>query len=118
MKKTIISTLLLLALSITASAEEQRVLMDFHRKDHVGPSGGVDRAPMRISIDVTCDTDTRTIEIVGDDAIEAEAYLYTSTGDIVDYSASVNTVFSVATPGIYVILIQGDSWYATGEVEM
>ncbi|MDE5882449.1 MAG: hypothetical protein K2H60_12030 [Muribaculaceae bacterium] len=118
MKKTIISTLLLLALSITASAKERNVSMEFHRKNNPPSTGSVDRAPMRIPIDVTCDTDTRTIEIVGDEAIEAEAYLYTSTGDIADYSASVNTVFSVANPDIYVILIQGDSWYATGEVEM
>lgn len=117
MKKTIISTLLLLALSITASAEERKVSMEFHRKP-TGSTGVVNRVPMRLAIDVTCDIDTRTIEIVGDDAIDAEAYLYTSTGDIADYSASVNTVFSVAAPGIYVILIQGDSWYATGEVEM
>ena len=118
MKKTIISTLLLLALSITASAEERKVSMEFHLENKQSSTGRVHRAPTRIPIDVICDTDTRTIEIVGDDAIEAEAYLYTSTGDIADYSASVNTVFSVANPDIYVILIQGDSWYATGEVEM
>ena len=98
MKKIIISTLLLLALSITASAKERKVSMEFHRENKQSSTGVVNRAPMRISIDVAYDTDTRTIEIVGDEAIEAEAYLYTSTGDIEDYSGSVNNVFSVANP--------------------
>lgn len=118
MKKFIISTMLLLTLSITAAAEECRVSMEFHRENAQQITGRINRAPMRIPIDVMYDSDMHTIEIVGNDVIEAQVYLYTSTGDIVDYSASVNTVFYIPTPGIYVILIQGDSWYAEGEVEM
>lgn len=118
MKKFIISTMLLLMVSITASADSQVLPMEVHTRNNSNKSTTVDRAPRRIPIEVRYDSKMRTIEIVGNDAVEAEVYLYTSTGDEVDYSASVNTVFYVPTSGIYVVLIQGDNWYAEGEVEM
>ena len=36
----------------------------------------------------------------------------------INYSSSLNAVFTVLTSGTYIIEIQGDGWYAEGEIEV
>ena len=73
---------------------------------------------MRLPIEVVYYSDTHEIEVIGDESIEAEVFLYNANGTLEDYSATLNTDFSVFTFGTYTILIQGDGWYAKGDVEM
>lgn len=116
MKKTIIFTLLMLMMGFTASATEDGVFMDFHRMSNPSKHTEVNRAPMHLPIEVTYNSETQIITIIGDESIDAEAYLYNSAGEVEDYSMSLNTTLSISTSGIHTIYIQGDGWYAEGNV--
>ena len=76
------------------------------------------RAPMRLPIEVVYDSDTHKIEVIGDESMEAEVFLYNANGSLENYSSLLNTEFTVLTPGIYIIQIEGEGWYAEGEIEI
>lgn len=118
MKKLIILAGLLLAMAHTAFAEQQGVFMKFHSKVNPQKNMEVNRAPMRVLIEVIYDSDTHKIEVIGNNSIEAEVFLYNANGNLEGYSPSLNTSFTVLTPNTYVILIEGDGWYAEGEIEV
>lgn len=118
MKKSIIFTWLMLAVAFTVSAAEKGVFMEYHRKSNPSRNTQVHRAPMRIPIEVTYDSNTQTIKIVGDESIDAEAYLYDISGNIEDYSPSLEVTFYVSTPGIHIISIQGEGWYGEGAIQI
>lgn len=115
MTKTFIILVLLIAMAHNVQAERRDVLMETYHKNQTEKK--VNRAPMRINIDVFYDSDTHIIEVVGDESIEAEVFLK-ADGILEDYSSTLNTVFTVSTSGLYVIIIQGDDWYAEGEIEI
>lgn len=81
-------------------------------------TSGRHRAPMHINIEAYYNPSAQTIEVVGDEYIGAEVFLYDAEGPLVDYSSSINTVFSVSAPGSYRILIQSPNWYAEGEIQI
>ena len=118
MKKTMILVGLLFAMAHTAFAEQQGVLMDFHRKSIPEKNMKVNRAPMRLPIEVIYDSDTHIIEVIGNESMEAEVFLYDAAGSLEDYSSTLNAHFTVWTPGYYTIRIQGDEWFAEGEIVM
>lgn len=109
---------LLLGMAHTAFAEQQGVFMQFYRRLNPENTRDVNRAPMRLPIEVVYDSDTHKIEVIGDESMEAEVFLYNANGDLENYSSSLNTEFTVLTPGIYIIQIQSDGWYAEGEIEV
>lgn len=105
------------AIAFTAFSEGTPVLMDFHNKNNSHKHTTVDRAPARIpAIEVYYDSETQTIEVVGDEYVEAEVFLYDEEGNVVDYSSTLNAIFSVSAPGSYRIHIQSANWYAEGEI--
>lgn len=118
MKKAIILAGLLLAMAHTAFAEQRDVFIQFHSKINPQNCRDVNRAPMRLPIEVLYNSDTHKIEVIGDEDMDAEVFLYNSNGSLENYSSSLNTEFTVLTPGIYIIQIQGDGWYAEGEIEV
>lgn len=118
MKKLIIMAVLLLGMAHTAFAEKRGVLMEIHYRSVPGKNMSVNRAPMRLPIEVVYDSDTHKIEVIGDESMEAEVFLYDANESLKNYSSSLNTEFTVLTPGIYIIQIQGDGWYAEGEIEV
>lgn len=119
MKKVIILMVLLLTtMAHTVFAEQRGVFMEFHRKINPGKNMQVNRAPMRMPIEVVYDSDTHNIKVTGDTGIEAEVFLYNVNGTLESHSSTLNTEFSVLESGTYVILIQGECWYAEGEIEM
>lgn len=59
-----------------------------------------------------------TIEVIGNGSLEAEVFLYNINGTLESYSPILNTDFTVLNLGTYSIQIQGDGWYAEGEVEI
>ena len=118
MRKKIILVGLLLVMAYSAFAEQRGVFMEIHRKSIPEKNLEVNRAPMRLPIEVMYDSDTHTITVTGNDSIEAEVFLYNANGNLEDYSSSLSTNFTVLTSGAYVILIQGDGWYAEGEIEV
>lgn len=118
MKKAIILAGLLLGMAHTVFATQWGVFMEFHRKSNPGKNMSVNRAPMRLPISVVYDSDTHQIEVTGDESMDAEVFLYNTNGTLENYSSTLNTNFTVLIPGTYFIQIQGDGWYAEGEVEM
>lgn len=77
MKKVIILVVLLLTtMAHTAFAEQRGVFMEFHRKINPGKNMQVNRAPMRMPIEVVYDSDTHNIKVTGEKGIEAEVFLY------------------------------------------
>ena len=118
MKKMIFIAGLLLSMALTAFAEQQGVFMQFHRKINPENSRDVNRARMRLPIDVVYDSDMHKIEVTGEESIEAEVFLYNTNGSLENYSSSLNTDFTVLNSGIYTIQIQGNGWYAEGEIEV
>ena len=119
MKKVIILVVLLLTtMAHTAFAEQRGVFMEFHRKINPGKYMHVTRAPMRMPIEVVYDSDTHNIKVTGEKGIEAEVFLYNANGVLESHSSTLNAEFSVLESGTYVILIQGECWYAEGEIEM
>ena len=119
MKKAIILVgLLLITMAHTAFAEQRGVFMEFHRKINPGKNMQVNRAPMRLPIEVAYDSETHDIKVIGDNSIEAEVFLYDANGTLESYSSTLNTDFNVRGTGTYTILIQGEGWYAEGDIEM
>ncbi|MCC8036802.1 MAG: hypothetical protein Q4D41_05970 [Prevotellaceae bacterium] len=118
MKKLIILATLLLGMAHAAFAEKRGVLMEIHYRSVPGKNMSVNRAPMRLPIEVVYDSDTHRIKVTGNESMDAEVFLYNANGDLENYSSSLNTEFTVLTPGIYIIQIQGDGWYAEGEIEV
>lgn len=118
LKNIIILVGLLLAIVPTAFAEQRGVFMDFHRKINPGKNMQVNRAPMRLPIEVVYDSDTHNIKVTGEKGIEAEVFLYNVNGTLESHSSTLNAEFSVLESDTYTILIQGDGWYAEGEIEM
>ena len=119
MKKVIILVVLLLTtMAHTAFAEQRGVFMEFHRKINPGKNMQVNRAPMRMPIEVVYDSDTHNIKVSSQKGIEAEVFLYNANGVLESHSSTLNAEFSVLESGTYVILIQGEGWYAEGEIQM
>lgn len=106
MKKVIILVVLLLTtMAHTAFAEQRGVFMEFHRKINPGKNMQVNRAPMRMPIEVVYDSDTHNIKVTGEKGIEAEVFLYNANGVLESHSSTLNAEFSVLESGTYVILI-------------
>lgn len=118
MKKTIILLGLLLVMAYTAFAEQRGIFMNLHGKINPGKDMEVNRTPMELPIKVIYDSDVHKIEIIGNESLEAEVFLYNINGNLESYSPILNTDFTVLNPGTYSIQIQGDGWYAEGEVEI
>lgn len=118
LKNIIILVGLLLAIVPTAFAEQRGVFMEFHRKINPGKNMQVNRAPMRLPIEVVYDTDSHKIQVIGDELTEAEVFLYNADGTLESRSSKLNTDFTGLTYGTYSILIQGKEWYAEGIIEM
>ena len=118
LKNIIILVGLLLAIVPTAFAEQRGVFMEFHRKINPGKNMQVNRAPMRLPIEVVYDTDSHKIQVIGDELTEAEVFLYNADGTLESRSSNLNTDFTGLTYGTYSILIQGKEWYAEGIIEM
>lgn len=77
-------------------------------------SGTIHRAPMYPSIDVLYETETRTLEISGDETLEAEIYLYDIKGNIEDYSPELKACFHIGESGTHSIVIDSEDWTAEG----
>lgn len=74
MKKLIIFVSMMLTIAFTAPAAENAIFMEYHR-DSKSSNRQVRRTPMYFPIDVLYDFDTHTINIIGDNSVDAEVYI-------------------------------------------
>lgn len=114
-KKALIFASLLMAFALNASAEGYGVFMEIDMKNSE-KYRKVNRAPMRILLDVVYDPDTQYVTVSCDESTEAVVYLYNATGQIEDYSSSLNTTLQVTTIGRHEIVIEGEEWTARGQI--
>ena len=114
MKKIALLIGLALTFAPTISAERQDVSMKHQRKSTPDKNTGYNRAPLHLPIDVVFDTDTQTLEVTGDESMDAEVYIYNSDGALEDYSSTINANFVITIPGDHLIHIEGDGWYSDG----
>lgn len=118
MKKAIMLVGLLLGMVHTVLAEECGVFMEFFLRMNPEKGMAVNRAPMRLPVYVAYDTDTHKVKVVGRGAMEGKVFLYNINGALEGYSSLLNTDFTIQTSGTYIIQIQGDGWYAKGEITL
>lgn len=119
MKNVLLSMMLVVLTAIPAMAEDVDIILRFH-KNHTEKDipKEVNRAPMRLPVYVSYDTETGIIDVRGSESLDGEVYLYDADGVVKGYSPTINTSFEVASNGLYIIYIEGDGWYAEGEIEM
>lgn len=118
MKKNLFITACLALISISAMATKESVFLKFHRKGSNDKATQVDRAPMRLPIDVYIDSEAGVIEVAGDDALEADVTLCDETGAALDYSPVLNASFTVEGLNPAYVLIEGENWYATADLDL
>lgn len=105
-------------MSYTAFAEQRGIFMNLHGDINPKKDTEVNRTPMKQPIMVIYDSDVHKIEVIGIGSLEAEVFLYNIDGTLESYSPILNTDFTVLASGTYIIRIQGDEWYAEGEVNV
>ena len=110
--------MLLLCITQISYAEQRGVFLEFHRKSTPEKHTEVNRAPMRVPIEVIYDSDTQKLEIIGTESLEVEVFFYRANGVLEGYSSTLNCEFIISTPDSYIIQILGDGWYAEGEIQV
>lgn len=120
MKKGIIIAGLLLAMANTAFAEQWGVFMEFHRKSNPEKNMSVNRAPMRLPIEVVYDSDTHKIKVSGDNKMEVQLFLCDENGNTLDYSQCVNSVLNIPNSysGLITLRIESEGWIAIGNINV
>lgn len=109
---------LLSFINIASFAEKEKIPTDIHRTMDPNKSTQVDRAPMRIPIEVYYDFDTNEIEVIGPDTIEAEIFIYNASRELESYSSVLNVSLPVLSPGNHTIIIKNDGWYMEGFISI
>ena len=120
MKKGIIIAGLLLAMANTAFAEQWGVFMELHRKSNPEKNKSVNRAPMRLPIEVVYDSDTHKIKVSGDNKMEVQLFLCDENGNTLDYSQCVNSVLNIPNSysGLITLRIESEGWIAIGNINV
>lgn len=117
MKKIV--TLLIIFISLAASqyvqADSQPIIIT-QKGD--SSSNKPQRAPLHLLIEVVYNDEEQTVEVVADETLQAEVYLYYNN-ELVDSSDEINCSFSLPFPhGEYTILIDSENWYADGHFKI
>ena len=91
-----------------------------HRKGNADRSTTVCRRPINLPIDVVYDNEARQITVSGDVDMEVQVYLCDLSGNTLDYSSCLNTVFDVpeVCTETLIIRIEAEDWIAEAEVPL
>lgn len=108
----------LMSITLYGYTEEQGVFMEINLRNKPDAYTKVNRSPLRISLDVVFETETKLITITGNEPDEVEVFLYNTYNEIEDYSTLLNTNLSVSTSGLHRILIECSEWSAEGVIEI
>ena len=118
MKKFLLLFIAALFFTGSMNAEKKELSLKFRSKGTSGAKGHIERAPIRLPIDVYYDYDTGIIEVAGDDTLEADVTLCDETGAALDYSPVINATFTVEGLNPAYVLIEGENWYATADLDL
>jgi len=120
MKKAILLIGVLISIVIQAYAAKDTIHMHLQRRGASTPNTTVCRTPMRLPLEVVYDSETRQVEVTGDEETIAQVFLCDANGNTLDYSSSVNTVLNVPDgySGLVILRIESEDWIAVGEIEI
>lgn len=118
MKKILSLILVMMAVTLPVIAQEsstRRVGLEVRQTKET--TTHVHRAPIFINIEAYYSEDSKTLEVCYDGEAMGETYLYLNN-NIIEYNSEINSSFQISSPGIYEIEIIGDSWIATGYIQL
>lgn len=120
MRKIVLLIGVIISVVCQMNVMAKTVSITVHRKGNVDRSTTVCRSPIKLPIDVVYDNDARQITVSGDEEMVAQVYLCDLSGNTLDYSSCLNTVFDVpeARTGSLIIRIESEDWIAEGEVPL
>lgn len=118
MRKQVLTVIITVASFFTASAEQKNIYMIIHGE--IKPRHTqVDRTPIRQPVlDVVYDSDLSTIIVSGSTSVDGVITIYNNNGIIVGTADSINATIQPTMPGPYLIRIDGDGWYAIGNIDV
>lgn len=74
-------------------------------------------APMHINIDVYYYEEDGNLEVCYDGESTGEVFLYLND-TVIGYNSEINSSFQISDPGCYKIEIVGETWVATGYLQL
>lgn len=75
------------------------------------------RAPMRIDVQVYYYEEDGNLEVCYDGESTGEVFLYLND-TVIGYNSEINSSFQISDPGCYKIEIVGETWMATGYLQL
>ncbi len=106
----------LLAQESNGNSSSTNIGLEFHDLTD-GSSQVQHRAPRRMNIEAYYINENNSIDICYTGEAIGEVFLYLNDA-LIDYSSEINTSFPVLTSGIYRVEIIGETWIATGYIEL
>ncbi|MDE6272573.1 MAG: hypothetical protein K2M31_06160 [Muribaculaceae bacterium] len=79
-------------------------------------SGSIGRIPMNLPIEVTFDDETGILMVSAPEDLEGSVYVYSVSGALEGSSQTLNATFTLTTPGLHVISLQGENWIGEGKI--
>ena len=95
MKKLFLIITTVFATAISSFAKDEKIPVVFNKDEQTSSKNTWNRAPMRIFVEVYYDSDAGILEVVGDETIEAEVFLYNASGVMENYSSSLLTLSQI-----------------------
>lgn len=117
MKKILSFILVMLAVTLPAIAQDSTRRVGLEVRQTKEATTTMHRAPMRINIEAYYNEESGTLDICYDGETIGETFLYLND-NIIGYDSEINTSFLISSSGLYKIEIIGDSWIATGYIQL
>ncbi|MDE6549124.1 MAG: hypothetical protein K2L22_09000 [Muribaculaceae bacterium] len=120
MKKIILLIGILLCISVHTVAAKEDVLVTILLKGQDLRNTTVKRTPMQAPVEIYYDEVTQTVEVTGDNELEAQVYIKDESGRTLAYSSSINTTLIIPYDysGILLVCIETEYWSVIGEIEI
>lgn len=120
MKKFVLLIGVIISVVCQMNVMAKTMSITVHRKGNADRSTTVCRRPINLPIDVVYDNEARQITVSGDVDMEVQVYLCDLSGNTLDYSSCLNTVFDVpeVCTETLIIRIEAEDWIAEAEVPL
>ncbi|MDE6271735.1 MAG: hypothetical protein K2M31_01870 [Muribaculaceae bacterium] len=117
MKKFLLTLAVFCATMFSVFADGQPIPVIFKPKTPRPIGSGVPgRAPINLPIEVTFDDETGILAVSAPEDLEGSVYVYSVSGALEGSSQTLNATFTLTTPGLHVISLQGENWIGEGKI--
>ena len=100
--------------TLTISADPTDVVIKVTKKKGSNPIGDRNHAPMRLPVEVTFDDATGVLTVQAPEELEGCVFVYNINGTTEASSDHLNATFTLTSPGIHIVSIQGEDWIGEG----